>query len=178
MAKKTIQETKENKIDSSPESASLESNVVGTSEPFYGDVDTARENFPRRILDGFKRDPNLRATPRGVIGANGKLYDVEAAAQATAESPLARKLKGRHLQMIAIGGSIGMFSQHYALEHILSLVRHRSFRRFREILIERWPSVSLDSLHSHWNDVVLYCASIGRDGCAIPCSWLLLCVFH
>jgi amino acid transporter len=62
-----------------------------------------------RIVDSFKRDPTITATPPGDVGANGKVFDTEAAAQRTAESPLARKLKGRHLQMIAIGGSIGMF---------------------------------------------------------------------
>ncbi|KPI39623.1 General amino-acid permease GAP1 [Cyphellophora attinorum] len=36
-----------------------------------------------------------------------KAYDVEQATEATAASPLLRQLKGRHLQMIAIGGSIG-----------------------------------------------------------------------
>jgi len=74
----------------------------------YGDDDKTPEPMMRRILDSFKRDPRAYATPKSAIGGDGKVYDVESAAQATADSPLARKLKGRHLQMIAIGGSIGM----------------------------------------------------------------------
>jgi amino acid transporter len=73
----------------------------------YGDTKTDRP-VVNRFIDSFRRDPHARATPKGALGADGKVYDVESAAQATAESPLARKLKGRHLQMIAIGGSIGM----------------------------------------------------------------------
>lgn len=67
-----------------------------------------------RIWDSFKRDPNAQTaqtTPEGSVGADGRSYDVEGAALATANSPLARKLKGRHLQMIAIGGSIGRYHQ-------------------------------------------------------------------
>jgi amino acid transporter len=78
--------------------------------PSYGYGDNEKEDRPavmNRFIDSFKRDPHARATPKGAIGGNGKVFDVESAAQATAESPLARKLKGRHLQMIAIGGSIG-----------------------------------------------------------------------
>lgn len=68
-------------------------------------------NLLHRTIDGFRRDPHRMISTKGVIGADGKVFDAEAAAHATAESPLLRKLKGRHLQMIAIGGSIGSWSK-------------------------------------------------------------------
>ncbi|KAM0690508.1 hypothetical protein Q7P36_009275 [Cladosporium allicinum] len=64
-------------------------------------------SWQARFVDSFKKDPNAHATPTGAVGADGRVFDVETAAQATASSPLTRSLKGRHLQMIAIGGSIG-----------------------------------------------------------------------
>lgn len=75
--------------------------------PEYGQQLDHNRPWTTRLVDSFKRDPNAHATPKGAVGADGKVYDVEGAAQATANSPLARHLKGRHLQMIAIGGSIG-----------------------------------------------------------------------
>lgn len=78
------------------------------------------ERFPprfERFLDGFKRDPNTEFFPSDHLGQvesgqgrdhNGAhYYDLHMAALESAHSGLARKLKGRHLQMIAIGGSIG-----------------------------------------------------------------------
>ncbi|MCJ1485448.1 glyceraldehyde-3-phosphate dehydrogenase 1 [Schaereria dolodes] len=72
------------------------------------------KGFFQDTWDGFKRDRRRHVTTKGAVGADGKVFeangtgfDAEAAAQATASSPLARTLKGRHLQMIAIGGSIG-----------------------------------------------------------------------
>lgn len=75
------------------------------SMQYYGS--SSRAGLATRLVDSFRRDPRAHTTPKGTVGGDGRVYDVENAATATAESPLARRLKGRHLQMIAIGGSIG-----------------------------------------------------------------------
>lgn len=127
-------------------------------EPSYEEITEIHQTLGRRMWDSFKRNPDLTVTPKGVVGANGRVFgrliliqicwtlrgaeslgivsvvyipasemnfkllssphnqpftllirwtDPHVAAAATVNSPLARKLKGRHLQMIAFGGSIG-----------------------------------------------------------------------
>ncbi|KAJ9498205.1 hypothetical protein H2202_006356 [Exophiala xenobiotica] len=81
-----------------------------SSDPsaFEGDMHQVKRTFTRRLTESFQRDPNASVTRPSFSAPDlHQHYDAEAAAQATAFSPLLRRLKGRHLQMIAIGGSIG-----------------------------------------------------------------------
>ncbi|KAH8801401.1 amino acid permease/ SLC12A domain-containing protein, partial [Xylogone sp. PMI_703] len=59
-----------------------------------------------RLIEGFKRDPNASITRQNTTVTRGH-YNHQAAATNTTNSGLARKLESRHMQMIAIGGSIG-----------------------------------------------------------------------
>jgi yeast amino acid transporter len=65
-------------------------------------VETQQGTKFTRFVDSFRRNPNARMVTE-LTDAEGKpLPD-----QPPAEPALAMSLKGRHLQMIAIGGSIG-----------------------------------------------------------------------
>lgn len=71
----------------------------------------------KRFLQDFKRDPNSafftsnHPYTRDETGGNGPHYDLRRAAFENAHSGgLMRRLKGRHLQMIAMGGSIGTYA--------------------------------------------------------------------
>jgi hypothetical protein len=102
------------------------SSVWSAREPAYLYDDGRRSRRDRsraavgRWFDQFRRDPDRRITPptvvhtaaadraRGESRARGvHYYDLAAANIGTVDTGLARELKGRHLQMIAIGGSIG-----------------------------------------------------------------------
>jgi amino acid transporter len=77
----------------------------------WGENQQIRLGFWARQVDGFRRDPDRRPSflsrEKSTAGADGTTFDAAGAAEATANSGLVRQLKGRHLQMIAIGGSIG-----------------------------------------------------------------------
>jgi amino acid transporter len=60
--------------------------------------------FSAFTINSFKRNPNARVVTEATDLEGRPLPD-----QPPAEPALAMKLKPRHLQMIAIGGSIGIF---------------------------------------------------------------------
>ncbi|KAF4625775.1 hypothetical protein G7Y89_g12389 [Cudoniella acicularis] len=62
--------------------------------------------WTQRFVDSFRRDPNATVIKSSQATAGGG-FDHAAAAERTANTGLAKKLKSRHMQMIAIGGSIG-----------------------------------------------------------------------
>lgn len=72
----------------------------------YSEAFEAQDNKPKltgfaAIIDSFKRVDDSE------LGIDPNLSDTEKLAIKTANAPLNRRLKSRHLQMIAIGGSIG-----------------------------------------------------------------------
>lgn len=113
-------------------------------EPVYDDEPSV--GATSRIFDSFRRDPSRRVTPldpkdEAAIRAEAgraehdglRYYDIHQATLQTAHSGLARKLKGRHLQMIAIGGSIGEFS-------LLSVTRMKWALPLRDLFPFRFRS--------------------------------------
>jgi yeast amino acid transporter len=86
-------------------------------EPDYDESVPTKKPL-EHFFDSFKRDRHSTFFPNDHLGQaeEGPLgrehdgahyYDLRLAVLESANAGLARKLKGRHLQMIAIGGSIG-----------------------------------------------------------------------
>ena len=99
--------------ENDPEKGTNEKSSGNSPSPEWNTdlTNTEREPWTRRFIDSFKRDPNAHVTKpsQRVEGEDTRAFDHRAAAERTANSGLAHKLKSRHMQMIAIGGSIGRF---------------------------------------------------------------------
>ncbi|CAK7896516.1 general amino-acid permease Gap2p [[Candida] anglica] len=91
-----------NYIVSHEAAGSDEKNTGVTVDVFtYGDQNEPGLSRWGRFVDSFKRYDMEK------LGIDPNLSELEKAAVMTANSPLKRTLKNRHLQMIAIGGAIG-----------------------------------------------------------------------
>lgn len=79
------------------------SRASGPPQYEYGEAaETKTGTVWSRFADSFKRNPNARMVTQATDAEGKPLAD-----QPPAEPALSMKLKDRHLQMIAIGGSIG-----------------------------------------------------------------------
>ncbi|KAJ8058042.1 hypothetical protein OCU04_012903 [Sclerotinia nivalis] len=63
--------------------------------------------FPAKAFENFRSDAEQDVEHAIFVGTDGRTYNDKAAASNTANTHLVRNLRGRHLQMLAIGGSIG-----------------------------------------------------------------------
>ena len=154
--------------------------------PSYGEFEPARPRLARRVADSFKRAPN----PELEYAFHGRKrhVDIEAAAHNMAGTALQRRLKGRHLQMIAIGGSIGKHSSFPVSSFFLfgkrsgvGLIpdpRHWSFRQFRIGLVNWRPCSASDFLRAGGRDVVLHYAVSWRDGRHFSRGWFLCALLN
>lgn len=87
-------------MEKDPEKAS--SPLGKTDDAALGSTDAVPTSKFGGFVDSFKRNPNARMQTEDV-DEDGKPIDV-----GYAEPAMSMSLKPRHLQMIAIGGSIGM----------------------------------------------------------------------
>ncbi len=161
-------------------------------EPLYEDV--APPSALGQFIDGFRRDPTQRITPKDPLnelhdaeaaqlyrpilarhGPSGShYYDLRLATLQTAQSHLARKLKGRHLQMIAIGGSIGMRAARWLKQApLISSPRNWSIRHIWPCPRVRRAGFGASGLFDHRHHVILYRPGAGRVGCLVSRCRLL-----
>ena len=75
---------------------------VHSGQHAHGETEISHGSKWENFKDSFKRNPNARMATEAVDEDGRPLPD-----QPPAEPALSMKLKDRHLQMIAIGGSIG-----------------------------------------------------------------------
>lgn len=156
---------------------------------------SAKGPEPTDWMDGFRRakrrpnktvdDSGYHATRQPVMLAQGdRYYDISAANIKTATTALARKLKGRHMQMISFGAAIGEylasfqpyrpFSLSLRVADTHTLPRSRPIHRHRHLSIQGWSGKPRSLLHCARYCAILYRAVPLRALCSLPRHWLLL----
>lgn len=127
----------------------------------------------RRFVDSFRRVPgglpitgnhgyHINDDNPEMAQAGGRFYDLRAANVRTANSALARDLKGRHLQMIAIGGSVGivislLLSEGKGLKPNIR-ARDRFIRCIRPGTVSKRSGFYAACLHHDWCYSILHYA--------------------
>ena len=83
-----------------------------------------------------------------------------------------RGLKSRHIQFIALGGTIGYDEARImSIPQPLTSFQYRSLSRYRCSLRQSWTSFRPTRLLLHWYRCFRYDAVLGRDGHLAPTSW-------
>ena len=143
----------------------------------------------RRWLDSFRRDPGPHVTPASPTDAAApergrtrvrhdmRYFDPHAANVRTANTQLSRELKARHLQMIAIGGSIGTHSL-LVLQRLDNTAntasRHWIVCGLGQGTAHRRPGLPSDCLSLRGRHGVLHYTGAGRTGRHLSRRRLLL----
>jgi hypothetical protein len=160
-------------------------------EPVYEDPEP--QGWLGRWVDSFRRDPStstIHKDPMDDILAaevssvhdqsllGPHYYDMRMAVLRTAQSNLARRLKGRHLQMIAIGGSIGRWIAR-PQSHTNIILTARPARNWPvcgvgESPRDGWPSLCPHCLLVCRRHALLYRAGPRGARRCLSCSRLLL----
>ena len=149
---------------------------TATVTPLLQRPKTAK-SISAKAFDGFRPAPERMFAP--AHGADGRHYDTKAAMYNIANTQLVRRLKGRHLQMIAIGGSIGNTSPSgLTLESWLTRYRDWTFYRLWSCTCNRRAGFSFDSFHFNRSSPLLHCSSSWGDGGDFPRRWIFFHVCH
>ena len=143
---------------------------IGGSEPGFEWGETGygwgeappKAPWRQRLVDSFRQDPDSHITNIATEEARPKFgFDHKGAAERTANSGLAHKLKSRHMQMIAIGGSIGKFRSGWSGVVLTYPVRYWFVRHVRCCSLCRRPRFSDHRLWYYRNPHVLHRAGLG-----------------
>ena len=146
----------------------------------------ARNSLARSIEEGggstVADDDDVEGGMRVRSHRGAHYFDLHAAAVRTANPLLARELKGRHLQMIAIGGSIGACLKVWGWVGSIMLTRRHDRNwtvcRVGQGASPRRPGVGVTRLHVHRGDVVFHHASTGGASCLVPRGWFVLILLN